>query len=92
LRKNHSGMETLGYSREGALRLPRCVRTIVVWKLIVTPNPPCISVKGCVRTIVVWKLKMVKAEFLYQSMLRKNHSGMETDAKPRMNVISVRVA
>jgi len=40
LRENHSGMETLVNGLNEAISVHRCVRTIVVWKLVPAPNIP----------------------------------------------------
>jgi len=49
----------------------------VVWKPLTTFAGSQIGV-CCVRTIVVWKLHEVEKFITLGSVLRENHSGMET--------------
>ena len=54
LRKNHSGMETKQFI-DGIIFIYSCVRTIVVWKHMISEYSERTESPCCVRTIVVWK-------------------------------------
>ena len=50
----------------------------MVWKPDFTDKAEYVVVERCVRTIVVWKHHYNKQLTCYNSLLRENHSGMET--------------